>query len=69
MNDRKVNNYMTYKNMTYTINPYRDGPVMYATLTIKKDVDIEIEKKLASMNEDFVDAKKIIESVKYGKRD
>jgi hypothetical protein len=53
-------------NFTYTINSKKYSGVLYATLTLPRDIDAEVEAKLASMNDDFVDAKKVIESVKNG---
>lgn len=59
----------SYNNITYTINSRRDGPVMYATLTIPKDIEAEVETKLMAMNDDFVDAKMILEKIKNDKLD
>jgi hypothetical protein len=55
--------------MTYTINPKRDGAMLYVTLSLPKDVEAEVEKKLHSMNENFIDAKNVLDRIMNVKRD
>lgn len=60
---------MNYKQYTYTINinPTEYRGVLHTTLTLPVDVDFIIEKKLDAMNNNFVDAKKVLDEIKNEK--